>query len=365
MAPRPKFETQPKIDLRLLIRHGLFRNDVDRLGFHSARMSMVFYFMRSTSSLLVFFRDWGEVQVQEIAVGFANRRTGRTPYLLCPELKTRCEELHFHEGRFVSRRAVPGLSREKPPKVHRREVGYLRMCDRLLGTDGRPPARDEERATLIAAFRAVPFAQARWPQLRPIFEELMRTEYAQRRRSARSSRAQGFQSTRMAVLAGKDAGGDVDLTAYLSCTPEAWLATVHPVQEGLAQHPLALIEDYPALDIRWIAKASKPDSSGLWVRRVRWPKLEGVLIADSRDPDQPFLALRNLHLADGTPVPDQVIRLIPSAHGNRRYMQCPLSLARCEILFFRDIIFASSKAARLVHRSQRLRLARARARASR
>ena len=52
-------------------------------------------------------------------------------------------------------------------------------------------------------------------------------------------------------------------------------------------------------------------------------------------------------------IPPQFVRLVPSATKGRWFLECPLLGTRCDVLYLRGHRFASAKANRLVHRSQR------------
>ena len=364
MAPRRKYETQPKIDLALFERQGLFDAHGPKwgVGFRSAGMRTIaiarWHSPTQCSVTLFFAADdpsdgsdhFGR---QEIEIGVERRKDGPRRYFVCPAKGTRCRELHFYKGRFVSRRAVPGLNPDKPSVTHRREVKLIRMRERLLGLDGKAPARGEVRDRILATFQQIPFVLIQWPDLKPLFEAQDQMRQRRRRRIARREYTTDAQDTRLALWDGGRAGLKYNLVGYLSHSPSEYLETAAPQKDRFLNAPLERIDGRPSLDLRVLAKKWVIDDTATWSSPILWPSLWGLLIVDFRDPAQPFLWLGSLQTPQGRQLPEQIIRLVPSAHKGRWYMECPLSGRRCEILFFRDGVFASPKAARLVHGSQR------------
>ena len=145
----------------------------------------------------------------------------------------------------------------------------------------------------------------------------------------------------------------IDLSIHLARSPREWLETLPEPRDRFGNSPIAYLEDQISLDIRWLARKWKLDDSGVWARRLAWRRLKAVLIVDFRDTDNPLIALRQIEGRTGEQFEDLIIKLVPSAFKSRWFMQCPLSGRRCDVLYWRDDVFASARAARYVHGSQR------------
>lgn len=361
MAGYPKYETCAKIDLPLLIQHGVLdESRPKRFGFESGEVPMILLYLpgwqypRSDPELIVEFEVDGLIIFQQIAMGFNKTRKGQSPYLVCPASGARCSELFLHEYRFISRRQHPLLDPKKASPAHRREVRLMRQRDRLLGTDGRPAARGQERAKLIAMFQAMPLIQLRFPELRAHFEAEDQRRQRARKEASRPSVKNALNSTQLALRRGRNSTGHIDLAAHAVLSAEQWLARL-PKPDALTDDiPIGFVEDHPALDLRALVKAWSIGPSGLWATIIVWPEVGGFLIADMRDPERPFLRLTEIQKRDGGVLPEQIIRLSRSSR-NRWFFHCPLTDQRCELLFLREPVFASARAGRLIHRSQRAR----------
>jgi hypothetical protein len=356
---RGKYETCPKIDLSLLIQHGVLdESRVEMYGFWSGDVPMVFLYIpgrvypKREPALLVEFEEDEFVFGQSIAIGFTNTKKGRSPHLICPASGARCNALYLHEHRFISRRAHPDLS-DKPSPVHRREVKLMRARDRVLGTPGLAPARGAERSKLIAQLQRIPLLQLRWPQLGPHFEaeDLRRQRF--RARASRHSVKKGINNTDFALRRGRRSTGEIDLAAHAMLSPEEWLAQMAPAASELRHQPLAYIEDHPALDVRELVKHWRLDDSDMWAAIIVWPEVGGFLIADLRDPEHAFLRLCELRRRNGDAVPEQIIQMTRSPNNGRWFLKCPVTQHNCELLFRRGNMFLSAQAGRLIHRSQR------------
>src|SRR5436190_506250 len=85
------------------------------------------------------------------------------------------------------------------------------------------------------------------------------------------------------------------------------------------------------------------------------PNRRSLLIADFRDALEPFLVL-DIGREGTSSFRRQLIPLVatnPGTKGTRWYLQCPVTHKRGDYLLLRNGLFASAKAHRLVHRSQR------------
>jgi len=355
-----KYETHPKLVMDALVRHGLFDPErADLLGFESGGIGMVVTYSEVDQQAHLFFETMlGEVLRpvvihQQIKVGFEERRSGRKPYFLCPESGARCQELHLYEDHFVARKVHPNIDSWKAPPAHRRAAKFAAMRDRVLGLDGSAPAQGKEWDALMAKFVREPFLLIRHPELADDVDRYHRHSLRLRKNAARRLMARDKEQFASALRRGRTDFGPIDISAHLERSPEHWLSTIPEPRDRFGNSPLAHIEDQSSLDLRKLAKAWKLDKRGIWSQGVIWSRLKAVLIADFRDAEHPLIALRQIKRTDGEPQEDIIIKLVPSAFKSRWFMECPLSSQRCEILYWRDDVFASARAARYVHRSQR------------
>ncbi len=124
--------------------------------------------------------------------------------------------------------------------------------------------------------------------------------------------------------------------------------------------PIGFIDEAPALDIRVFSSRcdmTLPDLAGRW---MRWPRESTgsadhyLIFADLREAGAALLMAHGLG-SNGDWFPPDVIQLSQTDNKGkpRWYMHCPVLGTRCQILYYRNGRFASAKAQRLVHRSQR------------
>lgn len=359
MPKRRKYETHPKIDMTMLVRNGLLDPKRDKpLGVWSGGSSMLIWYSPSKKQAELYFETRFEpsqlvVVHQTIDVGFARKKSGPEPYFVCPDSGARCQELHLNEDHFVSRRAHPMINADKPPPAHRREAKLAEMRDRILGRNGRPVATGQERHGLLARLVREPFLRLRFPELKKDADSYFETVQRNRRKMARASLVGHDDSFALALFDGRLDTTPLDVSEHLARSPQDWLATIPEPRDRFGNSPLGYLEDQIALDIRKLAKKWRLDENGIWARRINWSGLKAVLIVDFRDPATPLLALREVVDKAGQAIDDVIIKLLPSKFKSRWFMECPLSGRRCDILYWRDDVFASARAARYVHRSQR------------
>ena len=100
------------------------------------------------------------IDLAKSRAGFGDRT-----YFICPVMRNRCSVLYLCQGRFVSRKAISGLSvRGGSPS----EREYQRLSDlraRIMGADGRKPARGRRRGELFAELEQHDWTTDVWPEL--------------------------------------------------------------------------------------------------------------------------------------------------------------------------------------------------------
>ncbi len=315
-----------------------------RCGFAMADLTVVVLFIVEPNKLKFI---WGTVdnhRSQIVDVVGVDTGVGTSLYFLCPEEHLRCAELVLTDEQFLSwqAREKRGL-RAAPQGAGRHPV--LRKLERLLGRDGRGPARGRNRVKLLDAIELEPWVWLIDPQIAATLDKEFARLARERARPARSSR----RATAPSPGNGLADGVEVEITddqrdwARLLATA----ATTRRVR--VRDLALAMVEDYPALSVDAMLAAGMlvPGAA-----RARTFELAGAgACVVECHLERPGLAFAFINLAgDAT---GQIIGLDYNGGCKRWTMLCPLSGARSRMLYLRDGVFGSRATNRLVHQSQR------------
>lgn len=299
---------------------------------------------------------WEAGNVSDSMIKLKNKQVefGYRTYLCCPECHRSFEELHHVGGMWTCRMCAGGLIiTSGPSKANRHYSKLAALRARLLGLDGKGPARGMNRQRIIGELQRTPFVDRLYSDLAPVFEAAIKKERGRRRRSlprlrpglnTRDALAVGSRLTVLPALPAPESHTRLHLCG--SATSESMLP---PAQVGIIEH-------FPSLDIRLIAKAWQPDSEGRWAHTLVWRAGSGgtmLLLADLDSRLGPHLRVAH-EGSSGRVVQLIKLELRASGQGNRWYMLCPLTGRWCDLLSFRNGFFASPTAQRLVHQSQRL-----------
>jgi hypothetical protein len=134
------------------------------------------------------------------------------------------------------------------------------------------------------------------------------------------------------------------------CAELAFPSPPLPAEAGVVRElSVAFREDYPVLDIGAVARELRPLYDDAVGCVARWRTgLRVSFVFDLSLADKPCLIICR---EEGSNAPElQVVELV---QGGRWYMRCPILGTRHDLFFYREGKFASPKANRLVHRSQR------------
>jgi hypothetical protein len=140
-------EKHPRMSIRWLKRFGLLNgNDLAPIGVRIGEQKFFLYTEHRSSLLSIFFMVGDQSFVQKIIVRSVNVKFGQKKLFLCPVTGRLVAELHFLQGFFASRRAFRGgLGVKNGSPETRRQALAWRKADRLMGRDGKGPARGKKR----------------------------------------------------------------------------------------------------------------------------------------------------------------------------------------------------------------------------
>lgn len=339
----------------------------------------------SNRSIQVMFLVGGERKEIVQTIAWVSRRGGTVPRFSVPPSKTLYRSVDFHGGQ--TRYGVSGAATEQSKAREASDQLSARRLSRLLGRDGRGPARGRNRTELIQTLKA----DAAFAAQSSEFQALLRRDAARvlriRNPARRADLAFGPLSTRKGISRNGALGDSPALQIFHSETavrstsmagynwpsgftqPSArayivpssgpaqnkfrqWLDGVRPTPLPVRRPAAAFREDYPLLDIGYLIGAGQ--SADLQTFACRWQvkgqeiRVSGLFCATGPDSDRLYI---QRDTANG-PAFRQVIRLIANRAGHKM-MICPITGNPASFLFLRNECFASAAAHRLIHRSQR------------
>lgn len=351
-------EGHPRIRLAHLRQFGVF-GETGKEVIEITIANRLFIFMRRTENLITVITSvqdrliFRELDIVKVRVKFGFRW-----YFYCPWTGKRCVELHFIAGRFGSRESFGRrISAKNGSPTMRRYARMRRSADRLLGRDGRGPARGHNREKLIEYLRSQIGYESRDPVLNEQFRAHERRVRLQSLREIRNDQSNNPLSTQEALDCGSGMRDWPAYDQYRAKSGSEWLASGSSVAVPRPQPSIARIENRATLDIRPIVRRFEPERRLVSGMQLGWPvEATGgarlMLFVDFRDPDHSCLTVRS-EFEVGIPAAFQVIRLIKAPLSRRWFMVCPVDGKHRDLLYFRDGIFASAAAHRLIYSSQR------------
>lgn len=276
---------------------------------------------------------------------------GPRPYFICPITGDDCLKLVFYRGLVSSISAFNLISGDGALSL--RAVKYEARRAKLLKYDGTLRSSKEERETLLTFLRKHPRRLNEDENIIAFLEREERRKERERKKFLWESRE---LSTTKALDCGRGANQHAAFEEYLRLGIE-WAHNI-PLVDPPAALPIPdSLEHYGVLDIRILLDRGYFDHDRVAGNRLGWSAdATGVrsiyLFSDSRHSGMPLLIAR-IEAEDST-VTWQSIRLLPSARSARpRYMLCPFSHIRSDILYFRNGVFASREAQGLYNSLQR------------
>jgi len=279
-------------------------------------------------------------------------------YFLCNRTGKAVSTLYFDDDQFWSRHALqhPYTSRAGPEERANLEAGKLGR--RLIGTDGRGPARGQNRTRLARHLIALSHVGAILdrPVVLAINKQMGGGGAAQKHKPRRIPDA---IATRTAAKRRRKKGY-VSPSIIISGMLEEIRWTRKRIPASPAGYVLPASIDfndrYPCLSLRELTSLMPKAEGEIWAEALRWDlptvgALEAWIGVD-RHPGRRFAVIR-LWSGDADRV-QQIVEIVQGAQKNpKKYFVCPVTGVKTEALYFREGRFASARAQRLIHRSQR------------
>ena len=315
-----------------------------RYGFVKAGVIVVAEFMSEANSVKITWKLADEFSFRSVALSVVNTAVSRQIYFRCPDTQQRCRSLVLTDGKFVSPNARAARGFNTYPSGGT-QLRLLRKIDRLLGCDGRGPARGRNRVKLLRSIRrpvwlrlADPLKAAALDEAFARFERSeVRAINAFRRKQVRGD------TVLMRALASEPVSGPRDRPAVL--------AEMQEEKAGRRELALAFADDFPVLSIAAITAAAMMTSNAVTVLTLNISETENYVVeCHLEEPGASFVFIRPKSHAAG-----QTIPLHFDARCKRWSLICPVTAKRSRILYLRDGLFASASGNRLVYQSQRKR----------
>lgn len=349
-------EDQPRLPIRLLKQEGLLVEAGRRMYLRTAGLTVIVVSM-DPSSALIAWESEGKFQSELVDYSINYLRFGERPVFICPFTGQNCYDLYLHKGKWGSARGHGLLKATRDgSRLDRQRAKLDSIHARLQGAEGLPKARGATRARLVARALKVPYATQVIPDLEAAAADEDRKQQAARARAYRSNRKNGPCSTEAAL-----AGGRAQPYRGVAATPMSMLAIIGGAKvelldrAALSSRALLKLEECAALDARVLSRIWA--SGGAALTTLVWPAgmedaTQFVLAADFREGSAPSVGICRLS-PNGPGFQSLTVEAAGLYKPGNWVFRCPVLGTRHDVLFLRDGQFASAKAQRLVHASQR------------
>ncbi len=302
------------------------------------------YLLQESESVL--FKDSRLFVSHTIETSKKKIHFGDRPYFICPQTGDLCLKLVFFNSLASS---IPAFHLIKSDaRVSKRALIHESRRQRFLKQDGSLRIRRDEQERLLGQL----VRNSRQLQHdSDILEFLDRRERKQQRERAKFLRESKPNSTTKGLDVGKGAAQDNAYFEFLRMD-DNWFETIEPPKRPAERPTRARREDYPALDMRVLLDRDVFKHEGLTAIRMGWPEesmdwKRVYMFIDCRGPGLPQLIFRFDDLFDQQ-MTWQVVEMLASATSDKpRYLLCPITRARSEILYLRNGFFASPAAHQL------------------
>lgn len=346
--------------------------DLNSRGIFEAGLGEIFVFRISSREVRIRYLDSQSVVLiatmtnrkvvdQAFPVKRVLNNFGYKYYFICDMTARPVTTLYLKDDRFRSRHYLGVPYTSQAGRIEKDQLETYTLVRRLVGTDGRGPARGSNRDRVVQRLLTLESRGAllELDAQRAVQKHLDRAvQPARKPRSPRDEvstkkaamlrRRKGYFSPSLII------GGMLDDIRGIRVRPPA-----EPTG-ALLQGAIHSIDRYPCLSLPELAQMMPRDSQEIWAEALRWETktlsepLEALIAIDRRS-SRRFALVRSFP-RDGERH-EQVLEIVPGGQKNPKYyFVCPVTGARADTLYYRDGRFASAKAQRLIHASQRGKL---------
>lgn len=353
-------EDHAPLSARALNERGVFDGELlDTFVFEIGGRQVHIKYFDSQSALIIRVKIGRKFLDQAFKVKRIFNNFGYKYYFLCNRTGKPVTTLYFDDDQFWSRHALqrPYTSRAGP--VERAGLEAWKLGRRLIGADGRGPARGENRDRIARRLIALGQFGAILddPVILAINKQMSEGGASQKHRPRKIPDA---IATRTAAKRLRKKGY-VSPSIIISGMLEEirWTRKRFPAPPAGDVLPASIDfnDRYPCLSLRELSSMMPPSEGEIWAEALRWDlptvgPLEAWICVD-RHPGRRFAMIR-FWSRDAERV-QQIAEIVLGAQQNpKKYFVCPVTGAKTEALCFRDGRFASARAQRLIHRSQRV-----------
>jgi hypothetical protein len=342
------FEQHPTIDVSILRKAKLFQSYTNKAVTLKHHMPYQVTWLREQGRLKIEFLIGGKYFCQLVSVSAAGAKFGARFFFECPITRRRCSILHLVGTQFVSRAATRGLSVRAGSPAQREQERLARARNRLLGKDGKGPARGRNRAALIKTLQTKSWGHETWSsevadeavQLHDQIERMARRNPSKVKTGPMSTRAGlcGSYETNFAILTeGLDA-----------------VTTAQPGSGWQRPKDVQRVEETAAIDLSTLTKAMMISWGQVGSYCLLWdqhcPSIQIVVTVDLRPEHNPGMHIQNL-MGSKIPRCGQTVQIVRSANGRMRFI-CPVTRRPADTVFLRAGLVASRQALHLDYASQ-------------
>ncbi|MEG3154946.1 hypothetical protein [Sphingomonas sp. RB1R13] len=354
LLPR-KLQTHPRLSMKALRAEQCFDVAAEfTFSFQNHAVGIMFFADTGKLRIETIIRE--QAFVEQVEITSCKLKFGWRRYFVCPRTRRACDELHFTGTRWVSRQSAREIIGSKNGSLSERHFERINAAaERLKGTVYRGPARGKTRERLAEIILK------EFPRVDPAHKigetlaEVWRKKEAQVKSSGRSNSRTGELSTASAILKGDRLPLASDIRQWIRSDNRIDHVAYPPPPLLPANRAIGILEHHAKLDMRTLALIV-PKCPGRGGANLQWPDeiMEGAQIE----------LIIEMNLAAGAKVvvrrrsPSGLmsiysLQLVRAKSHPRLLLRCPYRGTDHDVLFLRDGVFASAKAHRLVHASQR------------
>ena len=342
------FEQHPTIDVSLLRNVKLFQVGTSNSVTIKHHMPYLITWLRERGKLKIEFLIKEKYFCQIISIDAANANFGTRVFFKCPITDSRCSILHLVGTQFMSRAAVPGLTVRAGSPAQREQQTLARARNRLLGKDGKGPARGRNRAALIKTLQTKSRGYEAWSS--EVADEAVRLhdQIEKMARRTPSNVKTGPMSTQAGLRGPYQTNPAILLHGLDAVTP------AQPGNEWKRPKDVQRVEETAAIDLPSLIKATMISNDRVGSQGLLWdqhsPPIQIVVTVDLR-PDHNFaMHVQNL-MGSKIPRGGQTVQIVRFGNSRMRFI-CPVTRRPADTLFLRDGLVASRQALHLDYASQ-------------